>query len=381
MKFKKAFLSLFSIILCGALLFGVFSASSLQNTALADVKLSGVTGRLQRISEDFFQVINREKDDTQPRADTENQNEMVFLGGYPVGLKLYADGVVVVGTESVDTSVGDINPAALAGLKIGDIIKKVNGEKVNTNYQVSSFIEKSQGEDLQFEILRGKETLNITFKGAFSVSESKYKAGLWIRDSSAGIGTVTFCTQEGAFASLGHAVCDIDTKEVLPISQGECTDVNITGIQKGDNSTTGEICGVLDREETGKVFYNGDLGVYGKFDKINQCQMYPIAEPDEVKTGRATMFTTVENGVIGEYEIEIVSIDTNSLENKNLVIKVRDKNLTEKTGGIIQGMSGSPIVQNGKIIGAITHVFLNDPTGGYGIFASTMYEKLESVTY
>ncbi len=381
MKFKKVFLSLFSIFLCGALLFGVFSAQSFRNTVLADVKLSGVTGRIQKISEDFLEAINREKDGEEASEISENQYERVYLGGYPVGLKLYADGVIVVGTESVDTSTGNVNPAEVAGLKVGDIIKKVNGKKVNTNFEVSGFIEKSQGENLQFEILRGEEILNITFKGAFSVSESKYKAGLWIRDSSAGIGTVTFCTEEGFFASLGHAVCDIDTKEVLPISQGTCTDVNITTINKGNNSTTGEICGVLEREDTGEVICNGNLGVYGKFDYVSQGQLYEIATPDEVKTGKATVYTTVENGILTEFEVEIISIDKNSEENKNLILKVRDKALIDKTGGIIQGMSGSPIVQNNKIIGAVTHVFLNDPTGGFGIFASTMYQKLESVTY
>lgn len=379
MNFKKAFLSFCSIVLCGALLFAVFSAQSLQNTALADVKLSGVTGKLQKIGEDFFEVINGDKQDVQPRKNGEKQYESVYLGGYPVGLKLYADGVIVVGTESVDTSVGSVNPAEKAGLKIGDIIKTINGKKVNTNFEVSSYIEKSQGESLQFEILRGSEIINITFKGAFSVSESKYKAGLWVRDSSAGIGTVTFCKSDGTFASLGHAVCDIDTKEVLPISQGNCTEVNITAIQKGNNGITGEICGVLERWETGDVYYNGNLGVYGKFYNAKEGELYEIACCDEVETGNATVYTTIENGVLTEFEIEIISVNENSEENKNLILKVRDKALIEKTGGIIQGMSGSPIVQNGKIIGAVTHVFMNDPTGGYGIFASTMYEKLEEL--
>lgn len=379
MKVRKAFLSLFSIILCGCLLFSVFAVSNIKSTALADVKLYGVTGRLQKIGEDLFDVINREKDEVQPRTSQESQDEKVYLGGYPVGLKLYADGVIVVGTESVDTSTGYVNPAESAGLKIGDVIKSVNGNKVSTNFEVSSYIEKSQGDDLQFEVMREGETMNITFKGAFSVSESKYKAGLWIRDSSAGIGTVTFCTEDGNFASLGHAVCDIDTKAVLPISQGSCTDVNITEIHKGNNSVTGELCGVLEREETGQVYHNGDLGVYGKFKNIKESSVYEIAQPDEIKTGKATIFTTVENGVITEFEIEIITIDNDSHDNKNLVLKVRDEELIEKTGGIVQGMSGSPIVQNGKIIGAVTHVFLNDPTGGYGIFASTMYKKLDEV--
>ncbi|MBQ8183710.1 MAG: SpoIVB peptidase [Clostridia bacterium] len=380
MNKKKAFLSFLSVFLSGVLLFGVFSASSFKNTAFADAKLSGVSGRLQKFGENIFEVINFDKEQNITEEKENITQEKVYLGGYPVGLKLYADGVVVVGTESVDTSTGDVNPAEVAGLQIGDIIKKVNGTEVNTNYQVSSFIEKSNGEELLFEVLRGEHMLNVNFKGAFSVSESKYKAGIWIRDSSAGIGTVTFSTSNGYFASLGHAVCDIDTKEVLPICQGECTGVNITGIQKGNSGATGELCGVLENDETGSVLYNGDLGVYGRFDRINECNMYPIAEPDEIKTGTATIFTTLENGVIGEYEIEIISIDINSQENKNLVLKVRDNNLIQKTGGIVQGMSGSPIIQNNKIVGAVTHVFLNDPTGGYGIFAKTMLNTLETVS-
>ena len=379
MKFKKAFLSLFSIVLCGCLLFALFSASDFRDTAMADVKLSGVTGRLQKLGEDLLGVINNGKDENESKNIPVKNYEQVYLGGYPVGLKLYADGVIIVGTESVDTSTGQVNPADQAGLKIGDVIKKINGEKVNTNYQVSCLIEKSQGENLEFEVLRGSEALNVSFRGAFSISESKYKAGLWIRDSSAGIGTVTFCKADGSFASLGHAVCDIDTKEVLPISQGTCTEVEITSIQKGTNGTTGEICGVLEREETGKVFYNGDLGVYGEFQRAPEGTLYEIAMPDEVKTGTATVYTTIENNIITQFEVEIVSIDKNSDDNKNLILKVRDKSLIEKTGGIIQGMSGSPIVQNGKIIGAVTHVFLNDPTGGYGVFASTMYKKLNEV--
>ncbi len=381
MKFKQTFLSLLSIVLCGALMFGVFSAAGLRDTTAADVKLSGVTGRLQKIGEDFLKNISPEKEKTVTDSDQRKIYEKVTLGGYPVGLKLYADGVIVVGTESVDTSTGQVNPAGVAGLKTGDIIKKVNGEKVNTNYQVSRYIEKSQGDELQFQVLRGDETLSVTFKAAFSVSEGKYKAGLWIRDSSAGIGTVSFCMPNGAFASLGHAVCDIDTKEVLPISQGSSTDVNITGITKGSTAATGEICGVLEHEETGEILYNGSLGVYGIFDNAPQGELYEIASPDQIETGLATVYTTVENGILTQFEIEIISIDHSAEENKNLVLKVRDKALLEKTGGIIQGMSGSPIVQNGRIVGAVTHVFLNDPTGGYGIFASTMYEKLQTETY
>ncbi len=380
MRKNKTFLSLFSVLLCGTLMFGVFSSSTFRNPTSVDVRISGVSGRLYKIGETIFDAIYERGNDTRSEKKNDSyESKSARLGGYPVGLKLYADGVIVVGTESVDTSTGDVNPGEVAGLKIGDIIKKVNGVDVNLNSQVCRFIENSNGGELKFEILRNKEVHEVLFRAAFSVSEGKYKAGIWIRDSSAGIGTVTFCTEEGYFASLGHAVCDIDTKEVLPISQGECTNVNITGFVKGNNGTTGEICGILKGERTGSVYYNGDIGVYGEFDSVPQGATYPIAETNEVEIGEASMYTTLENGVLTEYKIEIVGIDVNSSENKNLILKVKDAELIEKTGGIIQGMSGSPIVQNGKIIGAVTHVFLNDPSGGYGIFAATMMDNLENI--
>ncbi len=380
MKKSKTTLSFLSMLLCGALMFTVFSSASFKNSAVADVKLSGVSGKLYKFGEELIDAIYKEEKvvPVEPEEETDNKTK-VRLGGYPVGLKLYADGVVVVGTEPVDTADGDVDTAEKAGLKIGDIIKKVNGNKVETNSEVSRYIENSNGELLDFEVLRENEILNISFKGAFSVSENRYKAGLWIRDSSAGIGTVTFCTEDGYFASLGHAVCDIDTKKVLPISQGECTDVNITGFVKGNSGVTGELCGFLENESKGQVCYNGDLGVYGHFDLTPQGESYFIADRAEAKTGDASIFTTLENGIMTEYKVEIVSIDMNTSDNKNLILKIKDYALIEKTGGIIQGMSGSPIVQDGKIIGAVTHVFLNDPTGGYGIFAQTMLENVREI--
>lgn len=379
MKKSKTLLSLFSVILCALLMFTVFSSSAFKDTAVADVKLQGVGDKIYRFGENILEAIYNKNENEPIEKNTQKTNDSVYLGGYPIGLKLYADGVIVVGTEAVDTSTGDVNTAEKAGILIGDVIKKVNGVKVSTNAEVSQYIEISNGEELEFEIMRGKEILKVTFRAAFSVSEGKYKAGLWIRDSSAGIGTVTFCTQEGMFASLGHAVCDIDTKEVLPISQGECTNVNLTGFIKGGNGVTGELCGFLESESIGVIYDNGDIGVYGEFNSLPNGNLIEIAQANEIKIGDASIFTTLENGATVEYKIEIVSVDFDSKENKNLVLKVCDKNLIEKSGGIIQGMSGSPIVQNGKLIGAVTHVFLDDSTGGYGIFAETMLLKLDSI--
>ncbi len=369
-----------SIILSAILMFSVFSSDIFKNDAVADVKLYNVSGKLTEIKDDFLNIFNDDKDVNIEKKEITKPLPKVFLGGYPIGLKLYADGVVIVGTEAVDTENGLVNTAEKAGLKLGDIIKKVNGSEVKSNLQVSAMIEKSAGKDLVFEVERKGEIFEVSFKAEFSQSEQKYKAGIWIRDSSAGIGTVTFCMQDGGFASLGHAVCDIDTKSTIPISQGECTEAKLTGFIKGQNGSAGELCGYLGNKRKGIIYNNDNLGVYGCFDSLPENKsLYDIASVSEIKTGEAEIITTIENGITEKYKILIEKIDEKSTENKNLVIRVTDRELIEKTGGIIQGMSGSPIIQNGKLVGAVTHVFLNDATGGFGIFAETMLYKLESV--
>ena len=379
MKKSKVFVSMLSIILSAVLMFSVFSSGIFNNDAVADVKLYNVSGKLTEIKDDFLNIFNDEKDTGSEKRQITQPLPQVFLGGYPIGLKLYADGVVIVGTEAVDTAAGLVNTAEKAGLKLGDIIKKVNGNEVKSNSQVSAIIEKSAGKELIFEAERNGKIFEVSFKAEFSQSEQKFKAGIWIRDSSAGIGTVTFCTKDGGFASLGHAVCDIDTKSTIPISQGECTEAKLTGFIKGQNGCAGELCGYLDNRRTGVIFSNDSLGVYGCFDSLPENQaLYEIASASEVEAGEAEIVTTVENGITESYEIIIEKIDENSDENKNLVIRITDRDLIEKTGGIIQGMSGSPIIQNGKLVGAVTHVFLNDATGGFGIFAETMLYKLRS---
>ena len=374
---KKAVLSLLSIVLSGIFMFMIFSSSSLDDTLEADIKIDGVSGKIYDFTD---KIIGKIYNEPEKEKSVKNLNTKVYLGGYPVGLKLYADGVVVVGTEAVDSPEGFVNPARKAGIKVGDVIKRVDGKVVRSNNEVSQIIEESKGKDVKIFIQRGEKQEEIVFRCEYSISEEKYKAGIWIRDSSAGIGTVTFCTRDGLYASLGHPVCDIDTKKVLPISQGECTKVRLNGFIKSTSGNAGELCGFLEEKCIGKVYSNGELGVYGKFSDIPSATLYELASENEVKTGKAVIYTTIENGCMEQFEIEIVRINYKSEDNKNLTIKVTDQRLIDKTGGIVQGMSGSPIVQNGKIVGAVTHVFLNDPTGGYGIFASTMLETLKTVS-
>ncbi len=331
---KKAVLSLLSVILSGVLMFTVFSSSVFNDVEQADVRINGVSSKIYNFTD---KLLNKFYEDNELKNE-KNLNESVYLGGYLVGLKLYADGVVVVGTESVDTPGGMINPAQISGIKVGDVIKKIDGKRVLSNKEVSNIIEDSQGQTMHFFVERNGEYLNIDFKSQFSESEKKYKAGIWIRDSSAGIGTVTFSTKDGFYASLGHPVCDIDTKQVIPISQGECTEVDLTGFKKGSSGAAGELTGFLDDTTTGDVFYNGEIGVYGKFKNIPETKEYKLASSNEIQLGEASIFTTVENNRIEEFKIKIIKIDKNSKDNKNLTLKVIDENLINKTGGIIQGM-------------------------------------------
>lgn len=378
MKKGKIILSLFSIILSGFILILSLASSELVGERAVDITINGVSGSIQRFSDNILSFFNNQKNENN-NLDSTNTNELVYIGGYPIGLKLYADGVVIVGTEAVDTETGSVNPGKSAGLKTGDIIKKINGRKVNMNTEVSECIENSNGESLTFTIERDSNIFDVSFSSVFSVSENKFKAGLWIRDSSAGIGTVTFCTQDGYFASLGHAVCDIDTKTCIPISRGECTIANITGFIKGVQGAAGELCGYLENDAIGNVYSNCDIGVYGTFNELPDAQLYPIAKSDEIVKGKATIITTLDTGGSQEFEIEIQQVNSSSTDNKNFVIKVTDENLISKTGGIVQGMSGSPIIQDGKLVGAVTHVLVNDPTKGYAIFAENMLDTVKQV--
>ena len=342
-------------------------------------------GKITDLGSAFFKSYFglSEYESSQNNSATKNENNTetnVYLGGFPIGIKLYCDGVIIVDTQDVAVSGGYENPAQKAGLLKGDIIKSVNGKKVSRNSEVSELIEESNGKQIKMQILRNGELKNIVFSSVYSTVSGQYKAGLWIRDSSAGIGTVTFYTEDGEFASLGHAVCDVDTGEMLPIESGETTNAKITGFYKGKVGTAGELCGILETKTTGEIMVNDGIGIYGVFDSVDTTRtLYPLAQKNEVKTGSAQIVTTIENGNEQTFNIEIERIDYASTEHKNLVIKVTDENLINKTGGIVQGMSGSPILQNGKIIGAVTHVFLNDPTGGYGIFAETMFETADGL--
>ena len=300
----------------------------------------------------------------------------VGLGGDVFGIKLYTKGIIVVSIDSVTTPSGSKDPAVNAGLRCGDIITHINGEAATSSKQLTESVEQSQGQTLKLNIDRNGEKLELTLRPEKSVNGG-FKAGIWIRDSSAGIGTVTFYDDENrCFAGLGHGVCDVDTGRIMPLDNGEAVRARVNGFYKSSAGNPGELCGVFSDIALGSLRVNCETGVYGELLQPSGAKTVPVALESEVKLGSAQMITTIDERGPQYYDIEITRIYPSSdLSSRNMIIKVTDKELLEKTGGIVQGMSGSPIVQNSMLVGAVTHVFVNDPTQGYGIFSSRMLES------
>lgn len=300
--------------------------------------------------------------------------------GTPFGVKLLTDGVMVIDIKDVFCENGIRSPAREAGLKRGDVITSVDGKKISSNSELKELVSSAEGKLLQIKYQRNFEGHETKLKPAYSLKDDKWIAGLWVRDSSAGIGTITFCTENGTFGGLGHPICDVDTGNILPLGRGEIVGAYINDIKHGTAGSPGELCGIFSNSESiGNVQINDDCGLFGRLIKpINIHEPILIGLKQEVRIGKASIYSTIFGDVPQSYDIEIESIDFNQ-NNRNYVVRITDQRLLKKTGGIVQGMSGSPIIQNGKLVGAITHVFINDPTRGYGVFAETMVEKSNQI--
>ena len=306
---------------------------------------------------------------------TNSKRKYVILGGELFGIKLYTDGIIIVDTDVVETEYGNINPAEKAGLLIGDIIKSIDGTEIRSTSHLTKVLEKSNGQEINLLILRNGKTINIKFKTYKDNISGKYKAGLWVRDSTAGLGTVTFYNPENnSFAGLGHPIYDVDTKSIMPMKSGEMAEASINGLYKSSSGTVGELCGVLSGKSNGQLCLNCEEGIYG-FTTCRKTESIPLAVRQEVTEGNAQIICTIDNSGPKYFDVEIIKIYSNSATvNKDMIIKITDSRLLNITGGIVQGMSGTPIIQNGMLVGAITHVFVNEPTQGYAIFAERMYE-------
>lgn len=313
----------------------------------------------------------------------EAERKYVYAGGTLVGIRLYTEGLLVVGTEKVATENGNVSPADECGIIQGDIITEVNDEIITSIADFSSRIIASQGNNISITVKRNNELYYYSLKPALSQSEKKYRCGLWLRDSTAGIGTLTFTDPENkTLATLGHAICDGETQAVLPVGNGDILGASINGCIPGKKGTTGQIKGNFTNEIIGQLYDNNDFGVYGTYSdvSIENGELYPVASQTEIETGDAQIISTVSQDGAKFYDIEIEKVTYSSGKAaRSIVLKVTDPELLSITGGIVQGMSGSPIIQNGMLVGAVTHVFLNDPERGYGVFAETMINEAERI--
>ncbi len=317
------------------------------------------------------------------KASVEVVDEMyVVVLGTPFGMKLYTEGVLVVDTADVETENGAVNPATKSGIKKGDYIVSVNNREIHSNEDLSAIVEHSGGEKLHFVIMRNGKKIHINVTPVISNDGGIYKIGIWIKDSSAGIGTLTFYSPAtDVICGLGHGICDDETGTLLSVESGEIVDADIISAEKGEAGSPGKLNGRLGLNTLGEIGLNCEMGVYSKLvGNIDMSRTAEIALKQEVKDGKAQILCTVEDRpTLYDCEIKIRNSAFHS-KTQNIIVTVTDEDLLNKTGGIIQGLSGSPLLQNGKLIGAVTHVLVDDPTKGYAIFAENMLETAQSLS-
>lgn len=303
--------------------------------------------------------------------------------GRAIGMRLYTEGVLVVGMSEIEGQ----KPYENSGIETGDKIIEINNIEINNTDELIQCVNNSNGSNVEIKYINDKNEEEVANILPAKTSNNEYKLGLWVRDAAAGVGTITFYEPStGEFGALGHGINDVDTYELIDIANGELVTTNIIDIVKGEKGSPGEIRGIIEDGKTiGSVSKNTSFGVYGNMLdtsrlNINKNNELEVANRSEIKTGKAEIMCELENGKVENYEIEIQKIFLeNNSDNKSMLIKVTDENLIEKTGGIIQGMSGAPIIQNGKFIGAVTHVLVNDPQMGYAVFGDLMIKQMREV--
>lgn len=313
--------------------------------------------------------------------------EMIIPGGQSIGVRMNVNGVIVVGMENIPISPDEsINPCINSGLQIGDNITEINGEKIYSALQVREIVnEAPEGEKIRIQAKRNGEKISAQVVPVFSFDEKTYRLGLWVRDRTAGIGTLTFYNpNDGSYGALGHGIADPDTGVLLDAADGEILYSKVVSVKQGASGSPGEVRGIFyeSNHPLGTVVMNSEFGVFGSsYDEIENAvdrQPMEIGYQSEVKKGKASILTTIDGEGVREYEIEIQKINRQiSPSTKSMVIKITDEELLEKSGGIVQGMSGSPILQNGRIIGAVTHVFVNDPRKGYAVYIEWMLNEAD----
>lgn len=308
----------------------------------------------------------------------------VMPGGASVGVKLYTDGALVVGISGFEDQTGKQQcPAARAGLKAGDVIVEANGEPVNDAARMRDICREAKNKTILLRYLREGEGYIARITPIPAAEDGEYRLGLWVRDSTAGIGTISFYDMTTLrFGALGHAITDVDVGSMLRVREGEILDSSVLGIAQGTQGQPGEMKGTFNglSERLGKIEKNTEIGIFGSMNGELVNPLYPegvqIAYPEEARLGEAQLLTTIDTKGVRAFDCKVIKLfEQNESQTKSMVIQITDPELIERTGGIVQGMSGSPILQDGKLLGVVTHVFVNDPQKGYCIYALWMYEQ------
>ncbi len=312
------------------------------------------------------------------------KSDKVLAGGTAIGLVLKTDGVLIVGSSLVSTPEGEVDVLEDNVLQVGDIIKQIENETVENVSNISKIIneEKNKNRELEIKLLRKGKEITTRVKPCYDVKSEDYKLGVWVRDDASGIGTLTFISENNRFGALGHPICDSDTKNKISLKEGKIYNCSILGVNKGRAGTPGEIKGLFmqGKKEQGVIEKNNDYGVFGNVTSdsnlISNSKEYEVGGRLSVKPGKAQIRCCIDGGKVETFDIEIIKTNFQNYSNdKSMVIRVTDEELIKRTGGIVQGMSGSPIIQEGKIVGAVTHVFVSDPCKGFGVYIDWMLNQ------
>ena len=314
-----------------------------------------------------------------PAMASAQTSHMVVPMGRAVGIKLFSDGVLVVGLSDLSGQEGTCSPARACGLRQGDIITHINDTQVDTIEEVREVLQELEGDQMSIRAIREDQQVQFTAQ-ATACTDGTYRLGAWIRDSMAGIGTMTFYEPStGLFGALGHGINDVDTALLMPLESGAILSASVSDVKKGASGDPGELHGTFQtNHDLGDLWANTPSGIFGTLNDtslVSSGAAIPTALRNQVKVGAATILSNIAGDEVKSYDVEIVRVfPAGSHDTRDLMVKVTDPELLEATGGIVQGMSGSPILQNGRLVGAVTHVLVNDPTQGYGILAETMLE-------
>lgn len=313
---------------------------------------------------------------------THQENDYVRIGGNPIGISIKSEGLIVVDKGSVQTQNGEVSPLKKSIISNGDVLLSVDGKNVKSIYMLKTLLSELKSSNVKIEFLHNNRRVFENVSCAKDKIDGQYKLGLALKEDVGGVGTLTFVTKDGNFAALGHQISDGIVK-VDDLKEGNIFNASVNGVVKGERGKAGGLVADVNRlsKTVGEICDNTQIGIYGKYEGDFEGDLYRIAAKGEARIGKAQVLTTIEGAAPKFYDVEIVKVVSQSEPaEKGMVVKVSDKELIEKTGGIVQGMSGSPIVQDGVLIGAITHVFVQDPTRGYAVHSRFMFDKAQSTT-